>query len=345
MPAEKVLITGCAGFIGFHLARKLCLENPSWRVHGVDNVNAYYDPSLKEDRLKLLTHHDNLTFHHTDIADRAAMEDLFKTAEPDVVINLAAQAGVRYSLENPYAYIDSNITGFLNILEGCRHHGVKHLLFASSSSVYGANTKLPFSEHDRTDHPVSLYAATKKSNEMMAHSYASMYGLPCTGLRFFTVYGPWGRPDMALFKFTRAIYDGAPIDIYNDGKMRRDFTYIDDIAEGVSRLIDLPPTGNSAWSGDAPDTATSLAPYRIYNIGNNRPEDLMEMIGMLEEEIGIKALKNMLPMQTGDVEATFADTDDLARLTGFKPYTPLKVGIASFIRWYREYYKMGNQPS
>lgn len=342
MAQKTILITGCAGFIGFHLARRLCLENPSWRVHGVDNVNAYYDPSLKEDRLKLLTEHGNLTFHRVDIADRAAMEGLFETANPDVVINLAAQAGVRYSLENPYAYIDSNITGFLNILEGCRRHDVKHLLFASSSSVYGANTKLPFSEHDRTDHPVSLYAATKKSNEMMAHSYASMYGLPCTGLRFFTVYGPWGRPDMALFKFTRAIYDGAPIDIYNDGKMRRDFTYIDDIAEGVSRLIGMPPAGDAGWSGDAPDTATSPAPYRIYNIGNNRPEDLMEMIEILEDQIGIKAQKNMLPMQTGDVEATFADTDDLARATGFKPYTPLKTGIASFVRWYRDYYKLGN---
>lgn len=341
----KILLTGCAGFIGFHLAGKLCRENPSWTVHGIDNVNGYYDPTLKEARLALLADLKNLQVHRMDLADRTAIAKIFADVKPDVVINLAAQAGVRYSLENPHAYIDSNITGFLNILEGCRHNDVKHLLYASSSSVYGANTKLPFSEHDTTDHPVSLYAATKKANEMMAHSYASMYGIPCTGLRFFTVYGPWGRPDMALFKFTQAIYEGKPIEIFNNGKMRRDFTYVDDIVEGISRLIPLAPTSDPAWSGDAPDSATSRAPYRVYNIGNSQPEDLMELIGLLEQEVGVKAAYKMLPMQIGDVEATYADTDDLAKATGFKPYTPLKTGIARFVRWYRDYYKMGNHPA
>lgn len=338
----KILLTGCAGFIGFHMAMKLCRDNPGWTVYGIDSVNAYYDVQLKEDRLQNLEGLSNFKFERIDLADRAAMERIFAELKPDIVINLAAQAGVRYSLENPYAYIESNITGFMNILEGCRHHGVKHLLYASSSSVYGASTQLPFSEHNVTDHPVSLYAATKKSNEMMAHSYASMYGLPVTGLRFFTVYGPWGRPDMALFKFTKAIYEGKPIDIFNNGKMSRDFTYVDDIVDGIARLIPLIPTGDANWNGNDPDSATSRAPYRLYNIGNNHPEDLMELIGLLETETGIKAAYNMLPMQVGDVEATYANTDDLANATGFKPYTPLKVGIARFVRWYREYYKMGN---
>lgn len=338
----KILLTGCAGFIGFHLASKLSRDNPSWTIHGLDNVNSYYDVKLKEDRLGIISALPNFKFHRIDLADRAAMEKIFADVKPDIVINLAAQAGVRYSLENPYAYIDSNITGFLNILEGCRHNGVKHLLYASSSSVYGANTNLPFSEHNSTEHPVSLYAATKKSNEMMAHSYASMYGLPVTGLRFFTVYGPWGRPDMALFKFTKAIYEGSPIDIFNNGKMRRDFTYVDDIVEGISRLVPIIPTGDTNWSGDKPDPAISRAPYRLYNIGNNHPEDLMELIGLLEEEVGIKASYTMLPMQVGDVEYTYADAGDLAKATGFKPYTPLKTGVSRFVRWYREYYKMGN---
>lgn len=338
----SILLTGCAGFIGSQLAIKLCADNPSWVVHGVDNFTPYYDLQLKRDRLAIVAKAANFHFHETDIADRAAMEALFAEVRPSVVINLAAQPGVRYSLENPYAYIDSNITGFLNILEGCRHHGVEHLLYASSSSVYGASEQLPFSEHNVTDHPVSLYAATKKANEMLAHSYASMYGLPCTGLRFFTVYGPWGRPDMAPFLFTKAIYEGKPIAVNNHGKMSRDFTYIDDIVEGISRLIPVIPQGDAGWDGKNPDPAISRAPYRVYNIGNNEPEELMEFIGLLEQETGLEAVKKMMPMQVGDVESTFANTDDLAAATGFKPYTPLKVGVARFVRWYRDYYKMGN---
>lgn len=342
MNVQRILLTGCAGFIGAHLAVKLCRDNPTWEIHGLDNLNAYYDVKLKEDRLGLLAPYSNFTMHRADLADRHEMERLFAEIKPDIVINLAAQAGVRYSLENPYEYVNSNITGFLNILEGCRRHNVKHLVFASSSSVYGANTKRPFSEHESAEHPVSFYAATKKSNEMMAHSYAAAYGLKCTGLRFFTVYGPWGRPDMALFKFTRSIYERQPIDIYNNGRMSRDFTYIDDVVEGVSRILTILPEGAPSWSGAAPDPATSFAPYRIYNIGNNHPEDLMELIGMLETEIGIKAEHRFLPMQAGEVEDTYASTDDLEKVTGFKPFTPLKAGIGQFVRWYRDYYKMGN---
>ncbi len=342
MKKYRILITGCAGFIGSHLAIKLCKENPEWTVHGVDNLNSYYDVKLKEDRLGNVKAFSNFHFHQIDLSDRSGIEKIFSELKPEIVINLAAQAGVRYSLENPYAYIDSNITGFMNILEGCRHNRVEHLLYASSSSVYGASTELPFSEHNVTDHPVSLYAATKKANEMMAHSYASMYGLPCTGLRFFTVYGPWGRPDMALFKFTKALYDKKPIEIYNHGQMGRDFTYIDDIVEGISRLIPIMPKGDENWKGEKPDSATSKAPYRLYNIGNNHPEDLMELIALLEEETGLTALKEMLPMQIGDVETTYANTDDLAAVTGFKPYTPLKTGVSRFVRWYRDYYKLGN---
>ncbi len=343
MKKYRILITGCAGFIGSHLAIKLCKENPEWSIHGIDNMNSYYDVKLKEDRLENVKASPNFQFHQVDLGDRAGMEKIFKDLKPEIVVNLAAQAGVRYSLENPYAYIDSNVTGFMNILEGCRHHNVSHLLYASSSSVYGASTELPFSEHNVTDHPVSLYAATKKANEMMAHSYASMYGLPCTGLRFFTVYGPWGRPDMALFKFTKALYDNKPIEIYNHGQMGRDFTYIDDIVEGISRLLPVIPQSDKNWNSKDPDPATSRAPHRIYNIGNNHPEDLMELISLLEEETGLTALKEMLPMQIGDVESTYANTDDLAAATGFKPYTPLKTGVARFVRWYRDYYNLGNQ--
>lgn len=343
MTKTRILITGCAGFIGSQLTLKLGRDNPSWDIHGIDNLNSYYDVRLKQDRLAFVKELPNFVFHQVSLADRADIEKIFAEVKPAYVVNLAAQAGVRYSLENPYAYIDSNITGFLNILEGCRHNGVKHLLYASSSSVYGASTQLPFSEHNVVDHPVSLYASTKKANEMMAHSYASMYGIPSTGLRFFTVYGPWGRPDMALFKFTKAIYEGSPIEVYNHGQMGRDFTYIDDIVEGVSRLLTIVPQGDDHWNSDNPDPATSRAPHRIYNIGNNHPEDLMELISLLEEETGIEAVKKMLPMQVGDVKSTYANTDDLAKVTGFKPYTPLKTGVARFVRWYRDYYKLGNR--
>lgn len=342
MVKRTILVTGAAGFIGYHVSKKLCHDHPSWTIHGIDNINPYYDPSLKEGRLKTILDLPNFVFQKADIADRAKMDEVFNEIKPDVVINLAAQAGVRYSIENPHAYIESNVTGFLNILEGCRHNQVKHLLFASSSSVYGANTKFPFSTHDGSEHPVSFYAATKKANEMMAHSYSCMYGLPCTGLRFFTVYGPWGRPDMALFKFIESIYQGKPIDVYNAGKMRRDFTYIDDIVESISRLVLTVPEGNQEWSGDDPDPASSYAPYRIYNIGNSKPEELMDMIKILEEEVGIKAVYNMLPMQPGDVEETSSDTQDLFQVVGFSPSTPLKTGISNFVRWYRDYYGLGN---
>jgi UDP-glucuronate 4-epimerase len=338
MTTRKILITGAAGFIGFHLAKRLCEVVPDAEIHGLDNMNAYYDPRLKEGRLEILSSCPNFKFYRMDLADRAGVERLFAEVKPDIVINLAAQAGVRYSLENPHAYVDSNVTGFLNILEGCRHHGVGHLLFASSSSVYGANSKVPFSVHDHTDHPVSLYAATKKANEMMAHSYAHLYRVPCTGLRFFTVYGPWGRPDMAYFKFVEAIVKGKPIDVYNHGDMKRDFTYIDDIIEGIIRLMDVVPAPDPDWSGAKPDPASSTAPYRLYNIGNNEPDDLMNMISILEEELGIPAQRNMLPMQLGDVYSTYADTNELTRVTGFKPYTPLREGLKAFVAWYKDYY-------
>lgn len=332
----RVLITGTAGFIGNELALRL-LERGD-EVIGVDNVNDYYDVRLKEARLARVVHHPGFTDIRAGIHDRTAMEEVFAKYKPKRVVNLAAQAGVRYSLKNPHAYVDSNLQGFLNILEGCRHHEVEHLVYASSSSVYGANTKMPFSVHDNVDHPVSLYAATKKANELMAHSYSHLYGLPTTGLRFFTVYGPWGRPDMAYFSFTKAIVEGRKIDVFNHGQMKRDFTYIDDIVEGVMRMLDYMPASNSHWSGDAPDPGTSRAPYRLYNIGNNNPVELMHLIGVLEKNLGKIAKKNFLPMQLGDVPATYADVDDLTRDVGFKPATSLETGIECFVQWYRTFY-------
>lgn len=333
---RKVLVTGAAGFIGFSLSRRL-LERGD-EVVGLDNLNDYYDVNLKIDRIKHFAMDRKFKPVRMDLADREGMSRLFAEEKFDVVVNLAAQAGVRYSLTSPYSYIDSNINGFINVLEGCRHNAVKHLVFASSSSVYGANTKMPFSVHHNVDHPVSLYAATKKANELMAHTYASLYGIPCTGLRFFTVYGPWGRPDMALFLFTKAILEDKPIDVFNYGKMRRDFTYIDDIIEGVVRVMDKIPGPNPQWSGDNPDTATSYAPYRLYNIGNNNPVELLTFIETLEACLGRKAKKNLLPIQPGDVPATFADVDDLVRDVGFKPSTPLEEGIRKFVEWYESYY-------
>lgn len=335
--SNKILVTGAAGFIGFHLSTRL-LERGD-EVVGLDNLNDYYDVNLKLARLKQVAMDPNFKPVRIDLADRDAMKKLFEEEKFDGVVNLAAQAGVRYSLINPYSYIDSNVSGFLNILEGCRHNNVKHLVFASSSSVYGANTKMPFSVHDNVDHPVSLYAATKKANELMAHTYASLYKIPCTGLRFFTVYGPWGRPDMALFLFTKAILEDRPIDVFNYGKMQRDFTYIDDIVEGVVRVLDRVPAPNPAWSGDAPDSASSYAPYKLYNIGNNNPVELMHYIEVLEQCLNKKAEKNLLPIQAGDVPATYADVDDLIKDVGFKPSTSIEEGIAKFVAWYREYYK------
>ena len=332
----RVIVTGAAGFIGYHTSTRL-LERGD-EVVGADNVNDYYDPSLKEARLERLHAYPNFSFERLDIADREAVAALFARVKPQVVVNLAAQAGVRYSLENPHAYTDSNITGFLNILEGCRHHGVQHLVFASSSSVYGAHTKQPFSEHQNVDHPVSLYAATKKANELMAHTYAHLFGLSVTGLRFFTVYGPWGRPDMALFKFTRGIRAGEPIPVFNRGQMIRDFTNIDDIVEGVVRVVDRPAQPNPEWTGNDPDPATSAAPYRVFNIGNNMPVLLLDCIAMLEECLGKKAEMNFLPIQPGDVTSTMADVSELEQAVGFRPRTPLREGIGRFVNWYREYY-------
>jgi UDP-glucuronate 4-epimerase len=335
---SKVLVTGAAGFIGFHLCRRL-LERED-EVVGLDNLNEYYDVNLKINRLRQIARERNFKPVRLDLADRDGIAGLFSEEKFDIVVNLAAQAGVRYSLINPYSYIDSNISGFLNILEGCRHHKVKHLVFASSSSVYGANTKMPFSVHHNVDHPVSLYAATKKANELMAHTYSSLYGIPSTGLRFFTVYGPWGRPDMALFLFTKAILEGRPIDVFNYGKMQRDFTYIDDIVEGVVRAMDKVPVPNPEWRGDNPDSATSYAPYRLYNIGNNNPVELMHFIEVLEDCLGKKAEKNLLPIQAGDVPSTYADVDDLVRDVGFKPSTSIEEGIRKFVEWYRSYYQI-----
>ncbi len=332
----KILVTGTAGFIGNQLAIRL-LERGD-EVIGVDNVNDYYDVRLKEARLERIKHHPGFTEIRAGIHDRDAMEAVFAKYKPQRVVNLAAQAGVRYSLKNPYAYVDSNLLGFVNILEGCRHHDVEHLVYASSSSVYGANTKMPFSVHDNVDHPVSLYAASKKANELMAHTYSHLYALPTTGLRFFTVYGPWGRPDMAYFSFTKAIFEGRSIDVFNNGDMKRDFTYIDDIVEGVIRVLDKVPTGNPVWSGDHPDPGTSRAPYKIYNIGNNNPVRLMDFIGEIEKHIGIAAEKTFLPMQAGDVPATYADVDDLIMDIGFKPSTTIEIGIARFVDWYRHFY-------
>jgi UDP-glucuronate 4-epimerase len=334
--SQKVLVTGAAGFIGFHLTRKLLASGHE--VIGFDNLNDYYDVNLKLDRLKLIEAIPGFRFIKGDLADREALFSLFKDERFDIVVNLAAQAGVRYSLTNPHAYIDSNIQGFMNILEGCRHHGIKHLVYASSSSVYGGNTLMPFSVHHNVDHPVSLYAATKKANELMAHTYSSLYGLPTTGLRFFTVYGPWGRPDMALFLFTRAILEGKPIDVFNDGKMQRDFTYVDDIVEGVFRVTFHTPEPNSVWNGKSPDPGTSFAPYRIYNIGNNSPVELLKFIEVLEGCLGMTANKNLLPLQPGDVPATCADVDDLVRDVGFKPSTSIETGIGRFVEWYKSYF-------
>jgi UDP-glucuronate 4-epimerase len=334
----KFLVTGAAGFIGFHTSKRLLDRGDS--VVGLDIVNNYYDPALKEARLAQLQGRAGFSFARIDVADRAAMTSLFEREKPQRVIHLAAQAGVRYSLINPQAYIDSNLVGFGNILECCRHHKTEHLAYASSSSVYGANTKMPFSVHDNVDHPVSLYAATKKANELMAHTYSHLFALPTTGLRFFTVYGPWGRPDMALFLFTKAILAGKPIDVFNNGKMRRDFTYIDDIVEGVIRVADKVPAGNPAWTGDNPDPGSSKAPFKIYNIGNHRPTELMYLIETLEKALGRKAEKRFLPMQPGDVPATYADVDDLMRDVGFKPETPIETGVERFVQWYRDYYKL-----
>jgi len=333
---KKILVTGAAGFIGFHLSKRLLEEG--CEVVGLDIVNDYYDPAIKEARLDILRPYDRFKFAKIDLADRDAMASLFRQEAFDAVVNLAAQAGVRYSLVNPQSYVDSNLVGFVNILEGCRHNKVKHLVFASSSSVYGSNTRMPFSVHDNVDHPVSLYAASKKSNELMAHAYSHLFAVPCTGLRFFTVYGPWGRPDMALFLFTKAILDGKPIDVFNYGKMQRDFTYIDDIVEGVVRVLWRPASPDPAWNGDSPDPGSSYAPYKVYNIGNNQPVELMHFIKVIEDTLGKKAKKNLLPLQPGDVPATYANIDDLVRDTGFKPSTTLEEGIPKFIKWYREYF-------
>jgi UDP-glucuronate 4-epimerase len=332
----RVLITGAAGFVGFHLSLRLL--NIGVEVVGIDNLNDYYDVSLKQARLSLLEGNVGFTFRKLDLAGREGIAALFSENVFDVVVNLGAQAGVRYSIKNPSAYIDSNLVGFGNVLEGCRHSNVKHLVYASSSSVYGANTKMPFSVHHNVDHPVSLYAATKKANELMAHTYSSLYNLPTTGLRFFTVYGPWGRPDMAYFSFTKAILEGKPIDVYNNGNMKRDFTYIDDIVEGLVRVVNRVPIPNIEWRSDNPDPGTSYAPYRIYNIGNNNPVELLRFIEVMEECLGKKAVKNFMPIQAGDVPATFADVNDLIRDVGFRPETSIEEGIGKFIEWYKGYY-------
>ena len=337
MTQDAILVTGTAGFIGFHVVQRLLSSGRA--VVGLDSVNDYYDPALKRARLDVLARQSNFTFVQSDLADREATKSLFALYRFSAVVHLAAQAGVRYSLENPHAYTDANIEGFLNVLEGCRHHGCRHLLFASSSSVYGTNTKLPFSVQDNVDHPISLYAASKKANELMAHAYSHLYRIPATGLRFFTVYGPWGRPDMAMFIFAKAIVEGKPIRLFNHGNMRRDFTYVDDVVEAIARLIDKPPQGNPAWSGADPDPASSAAPWKIYNIGNNRPEELMHVVALLEKEFGRAAIKEMLPMQPGDVPATYADVEGLARDVGFRPATSIEEGIARFSKWFREYHK------
>jgi UDP-glucuronate 4-epimerase len=333
----KVLVTGSAGFIGMHVAQRLLARGDE--VVGLDNMNDYYDPALKRARLARLLEHERYTHVHADLADRGAMEALFEVHEPQRVVHLAAQAGVRYAAQNPHVYVASNVTGFLHVLEGCRHHGVEHLVFASTSSVYGANTKMPFSEHDSAEHPLTLYAASKKANEAMAHAYAHLYRIPCTGLRFFTVYGPWGRPDMALFLFTKAILAGEPIRVFNHGRHKRSFTYVDDIVEGVIRTLDRPATPNAGWRGDAPDPATSSAPYRIYNIGNSDPVELMSFVEAIERALGREAKKNFLPLQDGDVPATFADVSELAHWTGFRPRTSVAEGVERFVAWYRAYYK------
>ncbi|HVL01749.1 MAG TPA: NAD-dependent epimerase [Dongiaceae bacterium] len=334
----KILVTGAAGFIGAALSHRLLDRGDE--VIGLDNLNDYYDVRLKEARLAPLQSKKGFTFIKAALEDRAAIEDLFRQHRPQRVVNLAAQAGVRYSIENPHAYIDANIVGFTHILEGCRHHGVEHLVYASSSSVYGASTRMPFSVHHNVDHPVSLYAASKKANELMAHTYSHLFNIPTTGLRFFTVYGPWGRPDMALFMFTKAILSGKPIDVFNYGKHRRDFTYIDDIVEGVIRTLDHVAKPNLNWTGNDPDSATSTAPYRLYNIGSNRPVELLRYIEVLEECLGRKAEKNLLPMQPGDVPDTYADVDALVQDVGYRPSTPVEEGVKRFVEWYRDFYKV-----
>ena len=332
------LVTGSAGFIGSHLTLRLLERGDT--VIGIDNHNTYYDPAIKEARLARYANHPNYTHLRIDLADRQAIEAAFATHKPQRVVNLAAQAGVRYSIDNPLAYIDSNIVGFVHILEGCRHHGVEHLVYASSSSVYGANTAMPFSIHQNVDHPLSLYAASKKANELMAHTYSHLYGLPTTGLRFFTVYGPWGRPDMALFKFTKAILAGEPIQVFNHGKHQRDFTYVDDIVEGVIRTLDRPAAINPQWDSNLPDPGTSLAPWRVYNIGNSQPVELMDYIGAIEKALGKTAVKELLPLQPGDVPDTYANVDDLVEQFHYQPATTVKDGIQRFVDWYRNYYKV-----
>jgi UDP-glucuronate 4-epimerase len=334
----KILITGAAGFIGFHLSKKLL--DQSYQIIGIDNLNDYYDPSLKQSRLEILGKYNNFNFHKVDLKDKAAVDNIFDTYQPTHVINLAAQAGVRYSIENPYAYVDSNLIGFMNILEACRNYPVEHFLYASSSSVYGGNKVAPFSTNHNVDHPVSLYAATKKSNELMAHTYSHLYGIPTTGLRFFTVYGPYGRPDMAYFSFTKDILAGKPIKVFNHGKMERDFTYIDDIVEGIVKLIDNVPVANKEWDESKDDLSTSFAPYKIYNIGNNNPVQLMRFINALESALGKEAEKVYMDMQPGDVLRTYADVSDLERDINFKPSTSIEDGLAKFVEWYEEYYKV-----
>lgn len=338
MTDGPVLVTGAAGFIGFHVAQRLLQEGRD--VVGLDNMNAYYDPALKEARCAELVKSARMRFVKLDLADRNGMAALFKEHRFPYVVHLAAQAGVRYSLVDPFAYIDANLTGFASILEGCRHNGCRHLLYASSSSVYGSNTKMPFSVHDNVDHPLSLYGATKKANELMSHAYAHLFGVPMTGLRFFTVYGPWGRPDMAMWIFTRSIIAGEPIKLFNNGDMSRDFTYIDDVVEPIVRLMDRPAAGNSKFSAASPDPASSAAPWRVYNIGNNKPVGLLEVVRLLEEAIGKKAKRELLPMQPGDVTATYADIDDLTRDVGFRPVTPIADGVSRFIHWYRTYHRL-----
>jgi UDP-glucuronate 4-epimerase len=335
---EPVLVTGAAGFIGSHVAHRLLAAGRS--VVCVDNLSPYYDPALKRARLRQFEGNNRFRFEHIDLADRAAAAALFAAEKFPYVVHLAAQAGVRYSLQDPHAYVDANLQGFTNILEGCRHNGCKHLLFASSSSVYGANTRLPFRVSDNVDHPVSLYAASKKANELMAHAYSHLYGLPATGLRFFTVYGPWGRPDMAMWIFADAIARGEPIQLFNHGQMRRDFTYIDDVVESVIRLVDRPAQADPSWSGDRPDPARSAAPWRIYNIGNNQPVELLDVVALLEKSFGKTTRHDLVPMQPGDVPVTYADVDDLMRDVGFRPSTPIAEGIARFVQWYREYHKI-----
>ena len=334
----KILVTGSAGFIGSHVAKQLLARGDT--VIGLDNLNDYYDVSLKRARLDPLLEHKNYSHSYIDLADRGAMEDLFTMHKPERVIHLAAQAGVRYAAENPHIYVASNVTGFLHILEGCRHNGIQHLVFASTSSVYGANTDMPFTEHKSTEHPLTLYAATKKANEMMAHSYAHLYGIPCTGLRFFTVYGPWGRPDMALFLFTKAILAGEPVKVFNFGKHSRSFTYVDDIVEGVIRACDKTATANAEWDSAKPDPATSNIPYRIYNIGNSQTVPLLRYIEVLEQSLGKKANLEMLPLQAGDVPDTTADCSDLENVLGYSPKVNVEEGVANFVRWYREYHKV-----